>query len=107
MVETPEISPVCVWGIRLMQKSQYMKFACFLTNGSYLWKIKGWGKLLKRKPPPFCITKRVSKLYRKTENAVVPFRNRGMSGYFDTAVEKFAKLRYNVEGEMIGGYSGL
>lgn len=52
-------------------------------------------------------TKRMSEFFRKTENVAVPFRKRGMSGYSDTAVEKFAKLRYNVEGEMIGGYSGL
>ncbi|MDO4304857.1 MAG: hypothetical protein Q4D94_13195, partial [Bacillota bacterium] len=39
-------------------------------------KIKGWGKLLKKKPPPFHITKRVSELFHKTENAVVPFRKR-------------------------------
>ena len=40
-------------------------------------KIKGWGKLLKKKPPPFRITKRVSELFPKTENEVVPFRKRG------------------------------
>ena len=30
--------------------------------------------------PPFRLTKRVSELFRKTENAVVPFRKRGNTG---------------------------
>lgn len=64
-----------------MQKSEYIKFVCFLgrtvhTHG----RIKGWGKLLKNEPPPFRITKRVSKLFSKTKNAVVPFRKRGNTG---------------------------
>lgn len=39
-------------------------------------KIKGWGKLLKKKPPPFA--KEV------------------LHGYSDTAVEEIVKLRYNI-----------
>lgn len=56
-------------------------------------KIKGWGKLLKKKPPPFRITKRVSELFRKTENAVVPFCKRDMSDKTVVAGKKWAKER--------------
>lgn len=33
-----------------------------------------------KKSPPFRITKRVSELYRKTKNKVVPFHKRGNTG---------------------------
>lgn len=77
MVEKPEISPICEKR-RTYAEIRVHKICVSLgrtvhTHG----KIKGWGKLLKKKPPPFRVTKSVSKLYRKTENAVVPFRKRG------------------------------
>lgn len=58
--------------------------------------ITGWGKLQKKKPPPFRITKRVSELFCKTENAVVPFRKRGNTGglrtinYYNAPVAVYA-----------------
>ena len=77
MVEKPEISPICGKN-PAHAEIRVHKICVFLgrtvhTHG----KITGWGKLLKKKPPPFRMTKRVSELYRKTENAVVPFRKRG------------------------------
>ena len=61
-----------------MQKSEYIKFVCFFDEQYNTYgKITGWAKLLKKKPPPFRITKRVSELFRKTENAVVPLHKRG------------------------------
>lgn len=77
MVEKPEIRPIC--GKKPAHAEiRVHKICVFLgrmvhTHG----RIKGWGKLLKKKPPPFRITKRVSELFRKTENSVVPFRKRG------------------------------
>lgn len=80
MVEKPEISPICGKN-PAHAEIRVHKICVFLgrtvhTHG----KIKGWGKLLKKKPPPFRITKRVSELFRKTENVVVPFRKRGNTG---------------------------
>lgn len=77
MVEKPEISPICGKN-SAHAEIRVHKICVFLgrtvhTHG----RIKGWGKLLKKKPPPFRITKRVSELFRKTENSVVPFRKRG------------------------------
>lgn len=95
MVKKPEISPIYSRN-PAHAEIRIHKICVFLgrtvhTHG----KIKGWGKLLKKKPPPFRITKRVSELFPKTENEVVPFRKRGLSGYFDTVVEEIVKLRYN------------
>ena len=67
MVEKPGISPIC--GKKPAHAEiRVHKICVFLgrmvhTHG----RIKGWGKLLKKKPPPFRVTKRVS----------VPFRKRG------------------------------
>ena len=77
MVEKPEISPICGKN-SAHAEIRVHKICVFLgrtvhTHG----KITGWGKLLKKKPTPFRITKRVSELFRKNENAVVPFRKRG------------------------------
>lgn len=74
MVEKPEISPICGKN-PAHAEIRVHKICVFLgrtvhTHG----KITGWGKLLKKKPPPFRVTKRVSEPFRKTENAVVPFR---------------------------------
>ncbi len=74
VVEKPEIRPICGKN-PVHAEIRVHKICVFLgrtvhTHG----RIKGWGKLLKKKPPPFRMTKRVSELYRKTENAVVPFR---------------------------------
>ncbi|RGZ09007.1 hypothetical protein DXA08_05440 [Blautia obeum] len=82
MVGKPEISPICGKN-PAHAEIRVHKICVFLgrtvhTHG----KITGWGKLLKKKPPPFRITKRVSKLFRKTENAVVPFRKRGFEWLF-------------------------
>lgn len=79
MVEKPETSPICGEN-PARAEIRVHKICVFLgrtvhTHG----KIKGWGKLLKKKPPPFRITKMVSELFRKTENAVVPFRKRRLS----------------------------
>lgn len=74
MVEKPEISPICG------------------KNTAHV-EITGWGKLLKKKPPPFRVTKRVSKLFRKTENAVVSFRKKGMSDKMVVAGKKWATER--------------
>lgn len=77
VVEKPEISPIC--GKNPAHAEIRVHKICVFsgrmvhTHG----KIKRWGKLLKKKPPPFRITKRVFILYRKTENAVAPFRKRG------------------------------
>ena len=80
VVEKPEISPICGKN-PAHAEIRVHKICVFLgrtvhTHGE----IKGWGKLLKKKPPPFCITKRVSEPFRKTENAVVPSRKRGNTG---------------------------
>ena len=50
--------------------------------------IKGWGKLLKKKPLSFRKTKRVSELYRKTENAVEPFCKRKINDEKNKWIEK-------------------
>ena len=93
MVEKPEVSPICGKN-PAHAEIRVHKICVFLgrtvhTHG----RIKGWGKLLKKKPPPFRITKRVSELFRKTENAVVPFRKRGMSNKTVVAGEKWATER--------------
>lgn len=77
MVEKPGISPIC--GKKPAHAEiRVHKICVFLGRMVYTHgRIKGWGKLLKKKPPPFRITKRVSELFRKTENSVVPFRKRG------------------------------
>lgn len=73
MVEKSEISPIC--GENLAHAEiRVHKICVFLGRAVHTHgRIKGWGKLLKKKPPPFRVTKRVSELYRKTENAVVSF----------------------------------
>ena len=93
MVEKPEVSPICGKN-PAHAEIRVHKICVFLgrtvhTHG----RITGWGKLLKKKPPPFRITKRVSELFRKTENAVVPFRKRGMSNKTVVAGEKWATER--------------
>ncbi len=93
MVEKPEISPICGKN-PAHAEIRVHKICVFLgrtvhTHG----RIKGWGKLQKKKPPPFRVTKRVSELFRKTENAVVPFRKRGMSDKTVVAGKKWATER--------------
>lgn len=80
MVEKPEISPI--YGNNSAHAEIRVHKICVFLGGTVHThgKIKGWGKLLKKKPPPSRITKRVSELFRKTENAVVPFRKRGNMG---------------------------
>lgn len=95
MVEKPEISPICGKN-PAHAEIRVHKICVFLGRAVHTHgKIKGWGKLLKKKPPPFRITKRVSELFRKTENAVVPFRKRGFERQFGYVVEEIVKLRYN------------
>lgn len=95
MVEKPEISPIC--GKNPAHAEIRVHIICvFLRRTVHTHgKIKGWGKLLKKKPPPFRITKRVSELFRKTENAVESFRKRGFERQFGSVVEEIVKLRYN------------
>ena len=84
MVEKPEISPICGKNPAHAEIRTY-KICVFLGRMVHNHgRIKGWGKLLKKKPPAFRVTKRVSELFRKTENAVVPFRKRGNTGDFRT-----------------------
>lgn len=76
MVEKPEISPI--YGENSAHAEIRVHKICVFLGGTVHThgKIKGWGKLMKKKPPPFRITKRVLEFFRKTENAVVPFRKR-------------------------------
>lgn len=93
MVEKPEVSPICGKN-PAHAEIRVHKICVFLGRTVHAHgRIKGWGKLLKKKPPPFRITKRVSELFRKTENAVVPFRKRGMSNKTVVAGEKWATER--------------
>ena len=77
MVEKPEISSI--YGKNPAHAEiRVHKICVFFGREVHIHgKIKGWGKFLKKKSLPFRITKRVSELFRKMENAVVPFRKRG------------------------------
>ena len=65
MVEKPEISPICGEN-PAHAEIRVHKICVFLGRTVHTHrKIKGWGKLLKKKPPPFRVTKRVFELFRK------------------------------------------
>ena len=76
VVEKPEISPICGKNPAHAEIRVHKICVFFGRTVHTHGEITGWGKLLKKKPPPFRITKRVSELFRKTKNAVVPFRKR-------------------------------
>lgn len=100
MVEKPEISPICGKN-PAHSEIRVHKICVFLgrtvhTHG----RIKGWGKLLKRKPPPFRITKRVSELFRKTENAVEPFRKRGRMAILMLLLRKLQSYGIMLDGNI-------
>lgn len=95
MVEKPEISPICGKNPAHAEIRVHIICVFFGRTVHTHGEITGWGKLLKKKPPPFRITKRVSEFFRKTKNAVVPFRKRGFERQFGYVVEEIVKLRYN------------